>query len=200
MLNLKTIEDINKYYVDKKIKPYWTLFEDKYLLKLYHIVEITKVFDELISLYPDIKINGVGDFYTYEKYLYKNYKYKDDPYIKEPTYDKDMFGNYYDFMVGGRYSEENEIIIINHNSLMVMCNNLKKICETLIHEFYHALDDRYGIYKNTRFKEFYKEYCESEEFDDRQLKEFGAREFTKSYLSNTNNKDDKIIRIINSII
>lgn len=194
------MEDINKYYIDKEIEVYWTVFEDNYLLKLHHIIEITRTFDKLINIYPNVILKGIGDFYTYEDYLYKNYKYKNDPYIKKPTYEKDMLGNYYDFMVGGKYCEKNKIITINHSSFAITSDNPERLCETLVHEFYHALDDRYEIYKNPIFKEFYLEYFKLEEVNDIQLKEFGARKFTKSYLNKSDYKDYKIMEVIDKII
>ena len=200
MLCLETLEDINNYYKSKNIEPYWTVFEDKYLLKLHHIIGITKMFDELINLYPDIKFNGIGDFYTYEEYLYKNYKCKSDPFIKEPTYEKDMLGNYYDFMVGGKYFEKDKVLIINHDSLSIISDNMEKLCSTVIHEFYHALDDKYKIYENVRFIEIFEDNFQLEKFTDRQLKEFGAREFTRSYIDKVNKEESEVRNIIEYII
>lgn len=204
MLNLKTLEDINDYYLSKGIKPYWNVYEKENSLKLEHIITITERFDELYKLYPNLILNGIGDFYSYELHQYESI-FKDNSFVIRPDFYRCMANVPYGYGASGRYCSSNNVIKINHHSkLLEKSKDVHlDLAKNITHEFAHALDNQYKIYNSLLIVELFQNHRDIlihvDEEEDRNLKEFIAMHFEKSFYDNSN-ISKKVQKLIDKII
>lgn len=188
MLNLNTLDDINAYYLNKGIRPYWNVYPETHGLQLNHIITITNKFHELHSIYPSLILNGIGDYLSYELHCYNNCNSfsNRDEWIKKPTFTHDIFGIEVDYFSNASYRPSQNVILINHNSFLLEFDsegNLK-IAKSLIHEFAHALDEQYAIYKKIKIQDMFNEYKNNSIFSENannNIREFIAEVFEKSF-------------------
>ncbi|MBU3142228.1 hypothetical protein [Clostridium sp. CF012] len=167
MLN---IDEINEYYIELGIKPCWDLDS----LTIEELNEITNTFDQLHKIYPDVVIEEIGDYYSFDKVsrendiifnkeIYETHSYaKHEVYINEPEKLKE-FEEYFRKLV--KDMERNEVNVddekydnmtasakysssnkcISFNHRRVNHESLYIANDLVCHEFGHAVASQYGL-------------------------------------------------------
>ena len=194
--------------MNKGFEPYWTIYKEKHGIKLNNIIAITIRFEELLSIYPDLRINGIGDYFTYELDYYNNCSSfsNKDAWIKKPTFDYDIFGIEIDKFSNASYRPSTNVILINHNSFLLEYSkdvNLM-LSQSLTHEFAHALDEQYRIFENYDMNILFEKYKDDSNSmfsknADSNIREFIAEGFEKSFYSDSQ-KANEVRMLMNRII
>ncbi|NMM64367.1 hypothetical protein HBE96_17240 [Clostridium sp. P21] len=212
---LSSIDDINKYYKNLYIEPYW--LEESLGFNI--IKEITLIFHDLHNLYPDVVIKEIGDCYSYDKItnqvcinnlnkaiedvdLLDVYGSDESSKIKTRefligelseyrnkiiTKEFDQNGNkYYDLGYCAIYYAKEQKIIFNQASL-------EDYRENIVHEFGHAVAYQYDLNKNEKIQEIYENLKNYEVilnvsiYANKNIYEFIAEVFTQHYYYNRRN-------------